>query len=69
MQISCFDVIITRKDDTIVNKVAITKYGISDHFMIDFIFKITPKHVFKKNITYRCIKKVDPAKFSNDISK
>ena len=61
------DVVITKNSDSIIDNVTVTEYNISHHFMIDFTYKIEPKTVQTKTITYRSIKNLDSQKFSNDI--
>ena len=62
------DVVITRKNDPIVDKITITQYNLSHHFLIDFVFKMQPKETKIKTIIYRDIKNIDSKKFSEDIA-
>ena len=61
------DVVITKNSDSIIDNFTVTEYSISHHFMIDFTYKIEPKIVQTKTISYRSVKKLDSQKFSDDI--
>lgn len=61
------DVIITRNDKSAISNVAITKYNLSHHFMIDFVFKAEIIEASTKTITYRNVKKVNCKTFCTDI--
>jgi len=61
------DVIITRNNKSAVKNVAITKYNLSHHFLIDFVFNAEITETTMKTITYRNVKKVDHKMFCNDI--
>ncbi len=61
------DVIITRNNKSAVHNVVITKYNLSHHFLIDFVFNAEITEATTKTITYRNVKKVDCKRFCNDI--
>ena len=61
------DVVITRNNDANIEDIRITRYNLSHHFLIGFVFNTKAKEVFMKTITYRKLKKVDNQKFSEDI--
>ena len=61
------DVVITRNNKSTVDNVVITKYNLSHHFLIDFVFNAELSESITKTITYRNVKKVDCLKFRNDI--
>ena len=45
----------------------ITKYNLSHHFLIDFVFNAELSESITKTITYRKVKKVNCLKFRNDV--
>ena len=61
------DVIITKNKKSAVERVVITEYNLSHHFLIDWIYNAEVNEVITKTITYRNISKVNNDKFCEDI--
>ena len=61
------DIVITRNDLNIEN-IVITKYDLSHHFMIDFVFHAQAKEIFSKSLTYRNVKGVNSEMFCNEVT-
>ena len=61
------DIVITRNNKSTVENVVITKYNLSHHFLIDFLYNAELSESTMKTITYRNVKKVNSLNFSKDV--
>ena len=63
------DIVITPNNDSLVENIIITKYDLSHHFLIDFIFNSEAKQTCSRNITYRKIKGIDMQQFQDNVER
>lgn len=63
------DIVITPNKDSYLRNMNVTNHDLSDHFLINFGIVCEPSERQMKTITYRSIKNVDMAKFSNDLKE
>ena len=62
------DVVITNTDESFINNIEITEFGLSDHFLIDFYLNSEVDHKEYNTIIYRKINEIKPDTFCKDIN-
>ena len=62
------DIVITNKDESLINNLRVTQFDLSHHFLVDFSFNAQVKQVHRsKSISFRSIRNVNMERFREDV--